>query len=255
MSNAINRQSLAKYSYDLNKWRDTVNAYNADASAYNAKGAEFQGMVDSVKAGSDSAYAKLDDGTWALVSGELNGGLKPSEVRRSGSVNKYDLVDSVDGLDTYKRYDGSGFYDFANIAGTGGAVLVRNSDGTATKYIPNGVEVIGPNPEYESWVKANPYGPGEGVEAPDPNLYKNLWAADGSPIKLLEFSETAPSLDRSQAPKDPGLTVQQLANINASDQPMVDSELAERGSVFQSAIPGRASSDEGLIARAMKGFK
>jgi hypothetical protein len=58
---------------------------------------------------------------------------------------------------------------------------------------------------------------------------------------------TAP--DEKYKPKDPGLTEQQMKDINKSDSPLVDASMNEASdrSVFKP--------EQGLIARAMAGFK
>lgn len=235
---------------------DKVNAANQSASdLYNQQAAEYNAWMEQIKAGQSKGVAKTPDGKWALL-GSHDGNYA------------WDVRD-----ERGNPLDAGGMYNsLAEAPGAVGnlspfapqtAIWVKNPDGTATRYMPETVEVANPNYNPNDW-----FG---GADQPQ-TITQTNWNPISGAIRIAEFNTQPPTPQgvTVPAPEEPKPWNPSIRDVRELQSPTADPAGAEmaasRGEAVKTGLMNQAAGnafadpedpnnlkDKGILARVLGG--
>lgn len=248
-------EQVAAYNVNVGQ----VNAANQSATdLYNQQAAEHNAWMEQIKAGQSKGVAKTPDGKWALL-GSHDGNYAWDVRDKSGNP-----------------LDAGGMYNsLAEAQGAVGnlspfapqkAIWVKNPDGTATRHMPETVEVANPNYNPNDWF-------GGGADQPQ-TITQTNWNPISGPIRIAEFNTQPPTpqgvtVPTPEEPKGWNPSLRELAELQA---PTVDAagaqmatargegaktglanEALAKGSAFADPEDPNNLADKGILARVLGG--
>lgn len=217
MSNAINRQAISDYDKRIGAWRKLAETYNSDVAAYNASVEDFNSAIRTPR------YAQHSENVY-------------NPIPTQPAYNEFGPAPQPL-PNAFRKGE----------AGVEGSFAVPTNE----------VDALGntiPGVEWRPIADANmPVYAGQASGT----VRDIQFDADGKPYitrtwtgeRIFPARPGAQPVEPDKPPSVPTMTVQQGKNLSASDSPLADAEKAE----VSKRSPFRQ--EEGLVARAMKGFK
>lgn len=269
------------YNKRLEQAQGLESDYNAKVAAYNKLAEDYNAKMEPIKSGAERTLVESNGGlVW--VTGDGSGGFKPTETGKRGSPYIHSIQEEALPIDGY----------LGGVPNPGAISFMRQADGTVVGGYVNEQQTSEINPAYEEFFRTNSvmrddagrivtneYGQMMSPDgaalpnAPPQYITKKTWTQVGAPVTMLKPPDqgmigAAPDLsfvgqapaqpappDEKYKPAAPSLTLQQQRDLMKSDQPLVDAATASEDGTVASKYAGFGKSDQGLIARALSGFK